>query len=163
VTVEVSMTAHNHSVLPLALTFLVALSPQRLLGAGGEWTHTGPARGGIRALVIDPTNPATVYAGTSGGGVFKSSDSGGTWSAVNTGHSSLYVLTPNASAGEPDADANADAGHVHAHTDPSAGERDADANLDTGCADGNPHTDAGARSVGLLTCRVSWAVTWGDY
>jgi photosystem II stability/assembly factor-like uncharacterized protein len=91
--VEVAMTACSRSVLPLALTFLVALSPQRLLGTAGEWTNTGPARGGIRELVIDPTNPATVYAGTSGGGVFKSNDSGGTWSAVNTGLSSLYVLT----------------------------------------------------------------------
>src|SRR5437773_1435422 len=29
--------------------------------------------------------PTTVYAGTSGGGVFESTNSGGSWSAVNTG------------------------------------------------------------------------------
>jgi hypothetical protein len=85
------MTARSRSVLPLVLTFLVALSPQRLLGAVGEWTNTGPDRGDIRALVIDPTNPATLYTGTYGGGAFKSTDSGGTWTATNTGLTNQYI------------------------------------------------------------------------
>jgi len=36
----------------------------------------------IRTLAIDPTAPRTIYAGT-GGGVFKSTDGGVTWSAVS--------------------------------------------------------------------------------
>jgi hypothetical protein len=40
----------------------------------------------ISALAIDPITPSTLYAGTwNAGGVFKSTDSGGSWSAVNTG------------------------------------------------------------------------------
>ncbi len=37
------------------------------------------------ALALDPTSPSTVYAGTAGGGVFKSANGGGSWSAANTG------------------------------------------------------------------------------
>jgi hypothetical protein len=48
---------------------------------------------GIRALVIDPTTPTTLYAGTMttfngrilSSGVFKSTNGGGNWSAANTG------------------------------------------------------------------------------
>jgi hypothetical protein len=52
-----------------------------------RWVQTGgPEAGTITALAIDPQNPTTVYAGTSnGGGVFKSSNGGASWSAVNTG------------------------------------------------------------------------------
>ncbi len=42
----------------------------------GVWTTNGPDGGDIRALGIDPANPATLYAGTFGG-VFKSSNKGG--------------------------------------------------------------------------------------
>ena len=38
----------------------------------------------VSALVIDPAAPATLYAGTRNG-VFKSTDGGGNWVAVNTG------------------------------------------------------------------------------
>jgi hypothetical protein len=33
----------------------------------GVWTTGGPYGGNIQALAIDPTTPATLYAGTSGG------------------------------------------------------------------------------------------------
>src|SRR5262249_18190892 len=36
-------------------------------------------------LAVDPLTPTTLYAGTSGSGVFKSIDGGGSWSAVNAG------------------------------------------------------------------------------
>ena len=41
----------------------------------------------VRALVIDPTNPATLYAGTGGGGagIRKSTNAGASWTAVNSG------------------------------------------------------------------------------
>ncbi|MCP4256657.1 MAG: hypothetical protein GY774_03910 [Planctomycetes bacterium] len=38
----------------------------------------------IRALAIDPQNSATIYAGTNGGGVFKSMDGGLNWAEMNT-------------------------------------------------------------------------------
>jgi hypothetical protein len=47
--------------------------------------------------VIDPTSPTTLYAGTYGGGVFKSTNGGTTWSAFNTGLTNLdvYALAIN--------------------------------------------------------------------
>ena len=44
----------------------------------------------IYTLAVDPVTPTILYAGT-GGGVFKSTDGGGTWSAFNTGLTDLYV------------------------------------------------------------------------
>jgi photosystem II stability/assembly factor-like uncharacterized protein len=45
-------------------------------------------------LVVDPQTPTTVYAGMwgAGGGAFKSTDGGDTWSAVNAGLTNLNLL-----------------------------------------------------------------------
>lgn len=45
----------------------------------------------IRTLVIDPAAPATLYAGTRIKGVFKSSNGGETWHAINAGLSNTTV------------------------------------------------------------------------
>lgn len=44
-------------------------------------------RYGITSLAIDPQNPTTLYAGNAlpGGGVFKTTDGGASWNAVNFG------------------------------------------------------------------------------
>lgn len=39
----------------------------------------------VHALAINPTTPATIYAGTFGNGVFKSTNGGGVWTAMNNG------------------------------------------------------------------------------
>ena len=44
----------------------------------------------VAALAIDPANTSTIYAGTNDG-VYKSTDGGANWSAVNTGLTNLYV------------------------------------------------------------------------
>lgn len=61
------------------------------------WTCIGPSSGWIRALVIDPNNQDIIYAGTAGGGVFKSNDSGNTWSAssINLVNLNIYTLAIN--------------------------------------------------------------------
>ena len=61
--------------------------------AGKVWIRQGPEGGIINALAIGPQSPATVYAGTQSGGVFKSTDGGTTWSAVNVGLTDLEVLS----------------------------------------------------------------------
>jgi photosystem II stability/assembly factor-like uncharacterized protein len=38
-----------------------------------------PASTLIGQLAVDPRNPSTLYAGTGGAGVFKSTDGGATW------------------------------------------------------------------------------------
>ena len=47
----------------------------------------------VNTLAIDPLVPATLYAGTSGGGVLKSIDGGMHWGAINTGLTDLAVNT----------------------------------------------------------------------
>jgi photosystem II stability/assembly factor-like uncharacterized protein len=50
------------------------------------WQHTaGPEGGDVRTLAIDPADSRTVYAGTSGGGVFKTINGGASWTAINNG------------------------------------------------------------------------------
>ena len=53
----------------------------------------------MSALAIDPSAPATLYAGT-GGGVFKSTNGGGSWTAINAGliTSSVHALAIDPSA-----------------------------------------------------------------
>jgi len=57
--------------------------------AGGAqavvWTSAGPSGGIVLALAVDPTDPQRIYAGTNGGGFFRSLDGGLTWSASNEG------------------------------------------------------------------------------
>jgi hypothetical protein len=71
------------SVCLLLFTFLPV---QNRANAGiNEWTSIGPEGGSIRSLAIDPNTPGALYAGTDGGGVFKSIAGSGHWQAVNTG------------------------------------------------------------------------------
>ena len=43
-----------------------------------RWSSNGPDGGEVLSLAIDPSNSATIYAGTAAG-VFKSTDAGGSW------------------------------------------------------------------------------------
>jgi len=47
------------------------------------------------ALAINPATPSTLYAGTWGGGVFQSTNSGGSWNAVNMGLGWVNTLAIN--------------------------------------------------------------------
>ncbi len=70
----------------------------------GPWTLIGPDGGDIRGIVISSNygTDQTLFVGTYGGGVFKSTDGGLTWTAVNTGLSNLNVfslaISPNYSS-----------------------------------------------------------------
>ena len=68
---------------PSALMIAVLLlACARVATAGiNVWTHNGPEGGAVNALGVDPVTPTTMYAGTFVG-VFKSTDGGGSWSAV---------------------------------------------------------------------------------
>ena len=81
-------------VLLIGLAFLIALSHSQTVpvSAGNNiWTSHGPEGGPVNALALDPVTPTTLYAGT-GGGVFKSTDGGANWSAVNSGLTSTCVF-----------------------------------------------------------------------
>jgi len=53
-----------------------------LSASSNKWTSIGPFGGSVQALAIDPKNPVTLYAGTNSG-IFKSTDAGATWNAIN--------------------------------------------------------------------------------
>jgi hypothetical protein len=82
----------NHAANPAtlyAVTFGVVF---KSTNGGGNWSlsYTGLKPNFVQALAIDPTNPATLYAGTKyagtlGKGVYKSSNGGVDWSPFNTG------------------------------------------------------------------------------
>ncbi len=67
-----------HLALPAAL---VALAPASVFAASA-WTPFGPPGGNVRSLAIVSSEPETLYAGTYGGGVFKSTDGGASWVAA---------------------------------------------------------------------------------
>lgn len=71
------------SFVAIILTCSFVLLPVGLSHAGlNRWTAHGPAGGPISDIAIDPKNPVTLYAGTLGGGLFKSIDGGMQWVAT---------------------------------------------------------------------------------
>src|SRR5579859_1384188 len=63
------------------------------------WQHVGPAgqtgfrgaTGRVEALAIDPSSPATVYAGGVQGGVWKTTTGGQSWTPLTDGQPDLAV------------------------------------------------------------------------
>jgi len=70
--------------------------------ATGNWIPLGPGNigGRTRALAIHPITPTTMYAASSGGGVWKTTDGGATWSPLSDLLPSIAVyslaMDPNA-------------------------------------------------------------------
>ena len=60
---------------------------------GANWTSfsNGLVGGGFSAMAADPSNPAVIYAGTYGNGLFKSTDGGANWTASSSGLASLNI------------------------------------------------------------------------
>ena len=53
-------------------------------GAGvATWTTAGPEGGPVLDLTFDGSTPGALFAATRHNGVFRSADSGGTWTAAN--------------------------------------------------------------------------------
>jgi hypothetical protein len=68
-------------VLVLALALLTLLAAPA--SAVDSWTSSGPTGGPIRAMLVDPSAPTTIYVGTLGRGVFKTIDGGDTWTQMD--------------------------------------------------------------------------------
>jgi len=58
--------------------------------SGATWSATSLSPANVRSVLLDPLSHSTVYAGTDNG-VQKSTDSGGSWTGVNTGLSNRNV------------------------------------------------------------------------
>jgi photosystem II stability/assembly factor-like uncharacterized protein len=74
-------------------------SPDQLLPPGPgslspfSWVSRGPQNVGGRtlALVVHPTNNAILFAGAASGGIWKSTNSGATWSPINDFMANLFI------------------------------------------------------------------------
>jgi hypothetical protein len=61
-----------------------------------SWQSGGPDNGTITAIAVDPVTPTNVFAGTAGitstgGGIFRSTDGGTTWSPSSSGLTNLNI------------------------------------------------------------------------
>lgn len=75
-----------------AVTFAVVLGLSATAEAGSvRWRPLGPWSETVNALVLDPRNPKTIYAGTDAG-VFKSTDGAETWKRASAGMEKVSVL-----------------------------------------------------------------------
>jgi photosystem II stability/assembly factor-like uncharacterized protein len=69
----------------LSVLFLLTPLARPALAGVDQWTRVGPDGGNVLILAAAPSHPSTVYAGLSLGGVFRSQDSGATWSFAGDG------------------------------------------------------------------------------
>ena len=75
-------TAASSAARPSAFTS--ALDPKLLSGL--RWRNIGPARGGrVTAVAGVPSQPNTFYFGSTGGGVWKTTDAGQSWLPITDG------------------------------------------------------------------------------
>jgi hypothetical protein len=60
---------------------------------GTAWSNLGPTNvaGRVAMLAVDPNNSAIIYRGTAGGGVWKSTDSGSTWTVLTDSLGDLSI------------------------------------------------------------------------
>ncbi len=78
-------TLRNESLPSRAEMAEIGLSYADEAKALGAWTSLGPGNvgGRTRALVIDPVDPSTMYAAGVAGGVWKTTDAGASWRALD--------------------------------------------------------------------------------
>jgi photosystem II stability/assembly factor-like uncharacterized protein len=86
------MKTYPAITMVILLVFLASCSP--FPESSGEqttstpthelWTSIGPWGASVNAIAIDPTNPANLYAGAWSGGIFKSTNGGEKWTAINS-------------------------------------------------------------------------------
>ncbi len=79
----------THALRRILLLVLILAVPAH----GATWQPLGPDGGRVPALVADPLDPDVVYAGTFGGGLFRSTDGGRSWEGWSQGVTDLYVLS----------------------------------------------------------------------
>ena len=75
-------------------------------GAGltsAQWTAIGPGNvgGRVRSIVIHPTTPSTMWAGSVAGGIWKTVDAGASWTAVNDFMPNLAISSMLISPADP--------------------------------------------------------------
>ncbi len=119
---------------------------------GVTWTSAGSGLTDARvhALAADPVAPATIYAGTRSAGVFKTTDSGTSWSATP-----LTMVSVTALAVDPITPAN-----VYAGTENSGAYKSTNGGSSwTSISSGLPSSDISALVIDPLTPATLYAAT----
>jgi hypothetical protein len=75
--------------IPINSTTWTALGPQPV--TTGTTPGSLSVSGRISAIAVDPNNSNSIYAATAGGGVWKSSNGGSTWTALTDSQSTLFT------------------------------------------------------------------------
>lgn len=70
-------------------------------GPGFTWIGPGNIGGRLRAILVDPSNPNTMYVGSASGGVWKSLDAGASWMPLDDFVPSLSIGCMAFHPGEP--------------------------------------------------------------
>lgn len=88
-------TRYPHAMVQASSTTWTQIGPQPV---STVWVAAGDS-GRSTSLAIDPTNANTMYLGTAGGGVWKSTDAGSTWTPLTDSQASLatgaIAIDPN--------------------------------------------------------------------
>ncbi|HUM02031.1 MAG TPA: PKD domain-containing protein [Thermoanaerobaculia bacterium] len=131
----------------------------------GVWTSGGPYVEYLMALAIDPSAPATLYAGTWGAGVFKSTNGGGSWTAINAGLTYPHV---GALAIDPSAPATLYASNFHVYGGANAGVDGAGVFKSTNGGESWTAINAGLTNLNVFALAIDssapatlYAGTWG--
>lgn len=85
----------------LAVSVLSGLAVRPAAAQEG-WEPVGPPGGVVQDLVLHPGDSRILWAGTDGGGVFKSLDGGDSWTPANQGLSDLRITALAVAPGDPD-------------------------------------------------------------
>ncbi|MEW5705872.1 MAG: Ig-like domain-containing protein [Actinomycetota bacterium] len=89
-------------LLILAITYIDLAAPSTALSGVGEWVTNGPTDTIVNAVAISPNYALdkTIFAGTNGNGIYKSTNGGQSWSqsGLNGYYIFALVISPNYSS-----------------------------------------------------------------
>ena len=86
------------SLAAISLVWFVSLG----IAAAGGWSAIGPRTARVTTLAVDPALPSVLFAGTWGGGVYRSLDGGRSWRRSNAGLTDTDVIQVAISPHDPD-------------------------------------------------------------
>src|SRR5215813_13712250 len=88
-----SLSRRRQRMVLFLVVVLCCVGSTEIVSAGVDvWTGIGPEGALVTSLAIDPTAPIILYAANyNGGGVFKTTNGGGSWSSVNVGLTNTNV------------------------------------------------------------------------
>jgi photosystem II stability/assembly factor-like uncharacterized protein len=81
---------HSVALIPV-FSLILALAASGHYASAAVWPGMGPEGGYISAIAVDPHNSAILYAGSELGGLFKSTNSGQSWNAINNGVNMKWI------------------------------------------------------------------------